>query len=184
MVKANHEGRSEGRSNRFQKSSFPSAFFGGGFSVDDERTEREVCVRLRGRHLKERSAASPKTSFGVRLSGIHEARKEGVPWPRPSRASFHQAKASNKCTTGLAWVDYEQPLFFLGHSSKTRETRKWPRASRFSRRHSHSRALPWLKCLQSQREGGEDRFIARWLVQSYKLRQVVVAQFLFWRAWF
>ena len=61
------------------KSSFSSAFFGGGFSVDDERTEREVYVRLRGRHLKERSAASPKTSFGVRSSRIHEARKEGVP---------------------------------------------------------------------------------------------------------
>ena len=131
--------------------------------MDDERTEREVCVRLRGRHLKERSAASPKTSFGVRLSRIHEARKEGVPWPRPSRASFHQAKASNKCTTGLAWVDYEQPLFFLGHSSKTRETRKWPRASRFSRRHSHSRALPWLKfCSLSVREGKIDLSRADW----------------------
>ena len=46
-------------------------------------------------------------------------------------------------------VDYEQCLFFLGPSSKTPETRKWPRVSfltsrSFAAQRSHARALPLL----------------------------------------
>ena len=46
---------------------------------------------------------------------------------------------------------------------KTRETRKWLRASRFSRWHSHSRALPSLNaCSLSVREGKIDLSRADW----------------------
>ena len=43
------------------------------------------------------------------------------------------------------WLDYEQSLFFLGPSSKTPETRKWPRA--------------WLKSRDGRARDGRGFFL-------------------------
>ena len=77
-------------------------------------------------------------------------------------------------------------LFSWSFKQNARDTRMTTRvsflASTLAFACTHPPPPPQLnlkrECLQSQREGGEDRFIARWLTrapQSYKLRQVVVA---------
>ena len=74
--------------------------------------------------------------------------------------NLKQELSSTKVTLHL---DYEQSIFFLGPSSKTRETRKWPhgwlkaRHTLFffsgcrSRRRSRARSLPSLNLKQKQR---------------------------------
>ena len=85
------------------------------------------------------------------------------------------------------WLDYEQSLLFLGPSSKTPETRKWPRAwlksrdgrgfflfglppsflaSRgFAAQRSRARALPFLN-LKNKRDCSQSSY---WLIFSLSL---------------
>ena len=78
---------------------------------------------------------------------------------------------------GEQWVDYKQSLFFLSPSSKTHETRKWPRpwlkaqdgppsflaSHGFAAWHSHTCALPSLNlmkkrdCTQSKQWGSWEK---------------------------
>ena len=55
------------------------------------------------------------------LSGAKQARVFYRNWKREAKG-FEKVWKSGFC------IDYEQSLFFPGPSSKTRETRKWPRA--------------------------------------------------------
>ena len=123
------------------------------------KKEQNASVRMRGRHLQGWSARG----------NPYEPGEKRVPWPRPPRASFHQAKASEWTTSNL-------PLSW-SLKQNARDTQMTTRVSFLASTlafactpltNSEERLL--ADCLQSQRERGESRFIARWLVQSYKLR--------------
>ena len=83
-------------------------------------------------------------------------------------ATLKSLKNMSDVYTAWYWLnlDYEQSLVFLGPSSKTPETRKWPRAwlkppsflaSRdFVAQHSRARALP-LQNLKKERDCSQSR---------------------------
>ena len=49
-------------------------------------------------------------------------------WRESARVSREAARGGGKGELSFLSLDYEQSLFFLGPTSKTPETRKWPRA--------------------------------------------------------
>ena len=70
----------------------------------------------------------------------------------------------------LLFLDYEQSLFFLGPSSKTPQTRKWPRAwlkARDGRRTRHRFSRLARECTPLTKSEGKDRLLAVYTLSEY-----------------